>query len=292
MLRKLDLSEIRKLIIVSIASDDMLMERLVLKGGNALELVHRIGGRASLDLDYSMEDDFDDLGDVKARLFRALRDRFDSVGMVVFDYEFERRPATKSVEQGVTWGGYTAEFKLISRERSRALAGNIDAMRRESEISGSDQRRKFTIDISKFEYCVGKQRTLVDSYDCFVYTPTMIGAEKLRAICQQMPGYPQRRHPAPRARDFYDIHAVVEHAGVDFSARDTMEMVRHMFSVKEVPLGLLADLAGHREFHRPSWPAVELAVKGPVQPFDFYVDFVQAEAAKLHPLWVVDPPSR
>ena len=126
MLRKIDLAEIRKLIIVSIASDDMLMERLVLKGGNALELVHHIGGRASLDLDYSMEDDFDDLGDVKERLFRALRERFDSVGMVVFDYKFETRPATMSSEQGVTWGGYTAEFKLISRERSRALAGNIE----------------------------------------------------------------------------------------------------------------------------------------------------------------------
>lgn len=290
MASRIDLTEIRKLIVVSIASDDVLMERLVLKGGNALELVHRIGERASLDLDYSMEDDFEDLDDVRARLFRALRDRFDSVGLVVFDEKLEPRPSMVSPGQGVRWGGYTAEFKLISRERFRALAGNVDAMRRESEVSGSDQRRKFTIDISKFEYCVGKQRTIVDSYDCFVYTPTMIGAEKLRAICQQMPGYPQRRHPAPRARDFYDIHAVVAHAGVDFGAASTKELVRHMFAAKEVPLALLAEIDAHREFHRASWPAVELSVRGTVKPFDHYVDFVRAEAAKLQALWVVDPP--
>jgi predicted nucleotidyltransferase component of viral defense system len=49
---------VRKTIIVAIASDDVLMERLVLKGGNALDIVYRLGERASLDVDFSMSDDF------------------------------------------------------------------------------------------------------------------------------------------------------------------------------------------------------------------------------------------
>ena len=71
-----------------------------------------------------------------------------------------------------------------------------------------------------------------------------------------------------------------------------MELVRHMFSVKDVPLSLLAEIREHREFHRPGWPAVELAVNGPMQTFDFYVDFVQEQAAKLQSLWIVDAPRR
>ena len=92
----MDLSEIRKLIVVGIASDDVLMERLVLKGGNALELIHKIGERASLDLDFSMEDDFEDLDETKRRLFRALRGRFDYAGFYLFDESFVPRPAVTS----------------------------------------------------------------------------------------------------------------------------------------------------------------------------------------------------
>jgi predicted nucleotidyltransferase component of viral defense system len=70
----MDLLEIRKTIITAVESDDMLVDRLVLKGGNALEIVHRIGNRASLDLDYSMEGDFDNPEIVGTRLLTALRD--------------------------------------------------------------------------------------------------------------------------------------------------------------------------------------------------------------------------
>jgi hypothetical protein len=291
MRQTLDLSEIRKLIIVSVASDDVLMERLVLKGGNALELIHRIGERASLDLDFSIEDDFENLEEIEKRLFGALRDRFDSAGLVVFDEHLGPRPATPSSKKGVRWGGYVAEFKIISRSRWRELKGDVEAMRREAEVSGPHKGRKFKIDISKYEYCSGKQRAVVDDYECYVYTPAMIGAEKLRAICQQMPGPQMRSHPAPRARDFYDIHAVAVHAGVEFGAAEMRDLVRHMFVAKDVPLALLGDIDKHREFHRAGWPSVELAVRGTLKPFDFYVDFVLAEVAKLQALWVVDAPS-
>ena len=48
---------IRKTIIIAIASDDVLMERLVLKGGNALDIIYQLSDRSSLDLDFSMAND-------------------------------------------------------------------------------------------------------------------------------------------------------------------------------------------------------------------------------------------
>ena len=65
-------NDIKKLVILAIASDDELMEQLVLKGGHAIELVQRRGNRMSRisnDFDFSMEGSFDDdLVGVKTRL--------------------------------------------------------------------------------------------------------------------------------------------------------------------------------------------------------------------------------
>src|SRR5258706_7054219 len=64
---------IKRLVIVAMFSDDDLMERLVLKGGNALDLVFGVAARASVDVDFSMAGDFDeDLASVHHRLERAL----------------------------------------------------------------------------------------------------------------------------------------------------------------------------------------------------------------------------
>ncbi len=39
----MDLKDIRRLVIVALFSDDELMEKLVLKGGNALDVIYNIG---------------------------------------------------------------------------------------------------------------------------------------------------------------------------------------------------------------------------------------------------------
>jgi Nucleotidyl transferase AbiEii toxin, Type IV TA system len=285
----MDLTDLRRLIIISIAADDFLVEKLVLKGGNALELVHQIGHRASLDIDYSIDGDFDDVDEVKNRLWRSIRDRFDTAGYVVFDEKFGPRPPT-ATEQGAEWGGYRAEFKIISRQRYRELKGNVEDIRRQSVPSGPDQKRTFKIDISKFEYCAGSQEVEVDAYTCFVYTPEMIAVEKLRAICQQMPAYEQRRHPAPRPRDFYDIHAVIKAKAIDVSSPRLVDLVRQMFAAKAVPLNLLGQIRRHREFHRQGWPSVANAVLGVVGEFDDYFEFVCAQADRLQSLWVPEAP--
>lgn len=274
----MDLLEIRRLMLVAVASDDDLVERLVLKGGNALEIVHKIGDRASLELDFSVEDDLEDLEEVKRRLFRALRDRFDSVGLVLFDERLDPRPEGSETAR---WGGYVAEFKLIERDRYRQLKGDLDAMRREAHVSGPTQQRIFRIEISKFEYCAGKIEAQVDEYTCYVYTLAMIATEKLRAICQQMPEYPKRRNPTPRARDFYDIEVIVNYGGVDLVAADSLILVQRVFETKEVPMRLLLRIGDYREFHRQDWPAVQNAVRVKLREFDYYFDFVLGQARQI-----------
>lgn len=281
----MDLTEIRTTIIVAVASDDYLQETLVLKGGNALELVHRIGERASLDVDFSLEGDFDSPEDVRERLFRALRDRFDSAGYVLFDEEFGPRPSNRAF--GSRWGGYSAAFKLIGKESLRELGGDLDQMRRQAVESGPNHERRFRIEISAFEYCGGKQEADIQHYTCFVYSLDMIVVEKLRAICQQSPKYPQRKNPTPRARDFYDIWASVSQGGVDFSRPELHALVRTIFDAKQVGLSLIGDIHESREFHRRDWPAVVNAVRLPPRQFDFYFEFVLAEATGLEALWVM-----
>jgi len=51
---RLDFAQIRRAAIAALFSDDVLTEYLVLKGGNALDLIYGITSRTSMDLDFSM----------------------------------------------------------------------------------------------------------------------------------------------------------------------------------------------------------------------------------------------
>jgi len=282
----MDFSDIRRTMLAAIASDDVLVESLVFKGGNALQLVHQIGERASLELDFSMEGDFEDTDEFQERLFRALKNRFTSAGFVLFDEQFRPQPPTSG--PGTDWGGYVAEFKLISREKYLELDGDLEAMRRQSQPIGPSDRRKFRIELSKFEFCKGKIEAEVEKdCTCYVYTTAMIAAEKLRAICQQMPEYTKRAHPAPRARDFYDIHAIITYTMLDVVSPSFVDLLREMFKVKDVPLALLRSIDQHREFHRQGWPRVEEDVYGHLEQFDYYFDFVVEQVGKLEARGVV-----
>jgi predicted nucleotidyltransferase component of viral defense system len=88
----MDFAEVRRVAITAMFSDELLLEHLVLKGGNALSLVYGLSSRTSLDLDFSMDSDFQDINDARRRLFRALHERFDAMGLVVFDEQLEPKP--------------------------------------------------------------------------------------------------------------------------------------------------------------------------------------------------------
>jgi hypothetical protein len=282
----MDFAEVRRLTIVALFSDDRLFEQIVLKGGNALNLVYGLSPRTSLDLDFSIEEDFTDLDDTRGRIFRAVKERFSSAGFVVFDKSFHPKPQVLGPNQEAWWGGYELKFKLIEEAKYNALGGSLEAIRRNALVVGPEQRRKFSVDMSKFEYCEGKVERELDSYTIYVYSPVMIVVEKLRAICQQMPEYAPRSQPSPRARDFYDIWRVMTATSLSLTTPEIIELAKHIFAAKKVPFALLAKVSDQREFHRPDWPAVVDAVAETLNDFDFYFDFVVEQVSVLKPLWV------
>ena len=102
-----------------------------------------------------------------------------------------------------------------------------------------------------------------------------------------MEGYALVRRPRARARDFYDIYALVTESGVNFNSKEFRDLVSNMFAVKEVSLSYIPMISEHRAFHAQDWPAVRDSVSAEDgQPgFDFYFDFVVIESQKLKPLW-------
>jgi hypothetical protein len=283
---KLDFAQIRRTAITAVFSDDVLRKYLVLKGGNALDLVYGVTSRTSLDLDFSMAQDFEDSSDARERLFSALRDRFDALGYVVFDEHFAPRPDLKGADEKPWCGGYEVSFKLIEREKYRSLKDRPGKLRVNALAIGSGEHRSFKIDVSKCEYTDGKAEHEVDHFAIYAYTPTMIAVEKLRSICQQMPEYPHTGNKKARARDFYDIYRVLTAYGVDPGTVENKELVRHIFLAKRVPLSLLGNIRREREFHRPDWPSVVAATTGEIQTFDFYFDFVAGEVDRLKSFWM------
>jgi hypothetical protein len=129
------------------------------------------------------------------------------------------------------------------------------------------------------------------------YTPEMIVAEKLRAICQQMKEYEAivpRPSRSPRARDFFDLCTLIEICGVDVRTAEFARLLRGSFAAKRVPLRFLSLLPDYRAFHEPDFVSVERTVKPGIrlQGFDHYFDRVLQVTNLLEPLWVEEPPLR
>jgi hypothetical protein len=278
---------IRKTAIQAIFSDEVLTENLLLKGGNALEIGLGIISRGSYDLDFSTPDAFKDVDEISRRIFAALKARFDAHGLCVIDERFEVKPPAVADDETPWWGGYRASFKLLSKRRHEELLSRPDKASIEALTIAGGQDRTFVIDISKHEFCGDRQAVDLDGCIIWLYTPAMLAIEKLRAICQQMPAYAQLKNKRPRARDFYDIHAIVSKLAVDLSQPSSRELCRAIFAAKQVPVALIARIGepSGREYHRLGWPQVAASVVGSVPAeFDFYFNFTTREALKLQPL--------
>lgn len=76
------LEKIKSLAIIALFVDDDLMDTFALKGGNALDIVYKITPRASIDLDLSIESDFDsaEIDSIRLRIEQALRRIFNENG--------------------------------------------------------------------------------------------------------------------------------------------------------------------------------------------------------------------
>ncbi len=197
----MDFATIRRTTIIALFADDELAGMLALKGGNALSLVHGITSRTSVDLDFSIAQDFSDFPRTKERIFHLLRDRFDSAGYAVFGEKITLKSLNDGEDTRPWWGGYELNFKLIRKERyEELLRSKPGKLSIEAMPIGPGQKRVFKVDLSKYEYIVGKEKRELDHHSIYVYTPEMIVLEKLRAICQQMPEYtdPRTRSSPPR----------------------------------------------------------------------------------------------
>ena len=284
------LKRVRRLALVAMFSDDQLMTRLVLKGGNLLDLVYGVSARASLDLDFSIEKDFEfSVDTLRERIAKVLGETFAEAAFVVFDVKVSSVPPEVTEDMEQFWGGYKVEFKIIREEKHNQFAGNTDAIRRNAEQVGRRGSTRFTIDISKYEYCAPKLCRDFEGYQIFVYSPEMLVCEKLRAICQQMPEYVQKvkTHVASRARDFLDIWVVFEKFGLNFEDSKFQELLRLTFSAKRVPLSLLGKMKGTREQHIDDFRAVRDTVYPDfeLREFDYYFNYVVEKCERLKPLW-------
>jgi len=197
-------------------------------------------------------------------------------------------PAKISADVKDFWGGYVLSFKLIAAAKYAKFAGDSENLRRNAVQIGA--RGKFEIDISKFEYCVGKSAHTFDNFRIFIYTPAMIVCEKLRAICQQMPEYGpivhRQRPGSARSRDFVDIYQVIESFQLNLTTPENRPLLRNIFDAKRVPLAFMDALPQYREFHRPDFEAVKAMVKAGhvLRDFDFYFDYAVGIWARLKAL--------
>jgi predicted nucleotidyltransferase component of viral defense system len=182
------LNRVKKLVIIALASDDDLMEELVLKGGNAIDLIHAKGkealSRTSYDLDFSIDGDFaEEIQDVASRIEKLLIQAFAEKGYILFDFSFKQKPTVISEKYADFWGGYKIEFKIIEKTAYDRIGGNLDQIRRTALPLHPSHSPKFEVEISKYEYVERKVPMEMDGYTIYVYSPEMIAFEKLRALC-------------------------------------------------------------------------------------------------------------
>lgn len=79
---------------------------------------------------------------------------------------------------------------------------------------------------------------------------------------------------SPRARDFFDIHNLVDQFSLILTTREFLRLVQVVFQAKRVPIALLWRIEETREFHRTDFQAVLDTVPPGVLvlTFDEYAD--------------------
>jgi len=263
------LERIKILTLKALMHDEKLMYGLVLKGGNALQIAYDITDRASMDIDFSIKDDFSELDfqRINGILESLLNEQFQTEKLVVFDIRFIERPKTN---QEKIWKGYNIEFKVTHQDNF--YKDDLEKTRREA-IKVLDQSTKFSVDISSFEYIAGAKKHELEGTVLLVYTPEMIVIEKLRALCQSIPEYKEIIPTARikgRARDFYDIWNICEQFSIDITTDENTVLVNEIFKAKKVPLSFLKLLPEYKDLQRENWASVEDTLTSDNKGFDFY----------------------
>lgn len=270
------INEIKMLSIRALVSDRELLETLVLKGGNALELGYDVTTRASFDLDFSMEGDFTEvaINNLRQRIETLLVAEFAKKELIPFDITIIERPRTNIVK---IWKGYLLEFKVMSKSNFDKTPEKLRSGRAMAIMPNNIT--KFSIDISSYEYVETKARVEKDGTIFYIYTPEMLILEKLRALCQCLPEYRDVIATAKekgRARDFFDIHSLCQAFRFDPASEQNILLLSNIFDSKKVPTSFLPLLKGDHfiERQKADWPQVEQTLTEEPESFEFYKDFL------------------
>ena len=88
------LDQVKRLTITALLNDEILMALLVLKGGNAIDLLYDLSNRGSIDIDFSLEKDFTEkeIGYVRNQIDYILNNEFNKHGLHVIDVRFLDKP--------------------------------------------------------------------------------------------------------------------------------------------------------------------------------------------------------
>lgn len=250
--KKNNLDEFRKIVIKAIFSNDELVNRFVLKGGSALDLIYKITYRSSIDVDIAMEDDIveEDMPKICELFQNALQETFNEhdPSYSIFQFKFEKRPFKQNRINKQFWGGYRIEFKIRKGVYPiHDIKDQQQAARQAEVVNPESQSKTFLIDISKYEYTTLSKIKELDYHQIRVYTLEMIVYEKLRAICQKLPDY-EHAHPKIKARpkDFYDIYMIMKHQPhITFESLE-LSILEKFFNIKEVPLHLLFKISDYK----------------------------------------------
>ncbi|MDH6365656.1 putative nucleotidyltransferase component of viral defense system [Enterococcus sp. PF1-24] len=246
--------EIRKLILKVIYSEEQLLEVLVLKGGNALNL-HGITNRESQDLDFSIQEEIRFTKEKEGALLeKTLTQAFSSKGYLVNDFKFEDKPKKRNADLKPFWGGYSVTFTIIDKKKYREqIEQNDPNLGRFAEpTSDRGDTKKVTIDLSFDEYTEQKESIIIDDVPIYLYTPLMIVYEKIRASCQQLDEYELVSTNKVRARDLYDIYQTLTNPKfIDLKEEvlnpNNFYILKETFRLKEVPIELLTKLESKKE---------------------------------------------
>ncbi|MFC3978353.1 nucleotidyl transferase AbiEii/AbiGii toxin family protein [Belliella kenyensis] len=183
-------------------------------------------------------------------------------------------------------GGYKVEFKLIGKGEFDKFNRNIESARRNAIQIHTNNSPIFELEFSKHEYVKGNKDFEYEGFKIRIYTPEMIVFEKLRALCQQLPEYNKivpGFSPRARARDFYDIHFLMEEFEIAPEKPENLKMLSEIFSAKKVPLEFITILQTSLELHKENWTDVKTTVSSleTIKDFDYYFEYVLSKFEKL-----------
>lgn len=255
----MDQEQIRNIVITSIFSNDVLLNKLTLKGGHALEL-QGVNVRASQDIDLAISHNIKFTKEENEPLFReSLTTGFAEVGYQVVNFTFNVRPRHKnkiiedyehqSKLQDVVWGGYHIRFGIMPQKRYITLKNDhVENIGAHADTTWGN-KKNIEIDLSKDEYTEPREETDLEGYTIYLYTPIMIVYEKIRASCQQLPQY-KIGSTKERARDLFDIYELLIHNDDlhdQMLSPDNIYILKEMFKLKDVDFSLLLQINSYKK---------------------------------------------